>query len=1378
MKIQTKIFVTILFSSVCLLFLASLFFYLNQKKTLKQQVFNQLKSIASLQSARLDSIIEQNIERLQLVSSRTQLRLSLERYLVDGEKEPQEKMIRILHDAKSSIPSFKSISIISLDGSIAASTASYPSINSSPFDNGFFVRSQNERSADTLFLDAKDNQVLLLGGPLHLNGKLLGVLVIESAVNNILSSVKNYSGLGESGEIIITRINNNGDAHFLFPTRFDDKAALKRIISKETPNCPLQQLTSKNTSLLSMGLDYRGQTVLCVANYIGKANWVVFAKLDYSEALQGSNRTRDLLIIVAIALTFVAMLISFVFARNITKPILHLTKSMKKVSDGDLSIIIKKISTDEIGTLSKSFNEMIQKRKQAEEELRASDKKLHTLLNVTTDIAFLIDSTGILLEINDALAKSLGKEKEELIGKKVFDFLPEEIAKSRMFKLQKIVEFEEALQWVDRREGRFFFNSAYPIFDKNRNVEQIAVFAVDITSQKQVKEALQNSESQLRQIIDLVPHFIFVKDDTGKFEIVNKATAEVFGTTVEDLTGRRDTEFVATEEEMEHFRADDLEVIHSGKTKFIPEELITDSEGNTRYLQTTKVPFKFSAHKRPSLLGISVDITWRLEEGKKKEHLLYLMNERMKELGCLYAIAESIRKKVTLEEVYQDVVMLIPPAWQYSNITCARISIGDQEWVSQPARKSPWVQTSNIVVQGKIRGAVEVYYLEQRSEAAEGPFLIEERDLINAIASSLSEAIEYNIVETSQKRLSQAIEQASESVIITDNEGNIEYVNPAFEKLSGYSSQESLGQNPRFLNSGTHDHIFYKELWSTILQGDTWSGRLINKKKDNSLYEEDATISPVLDNTNKISHFLAVKRDVSKEVLLESQLNIALQESNLKLEELVGKRTEELLQAKKDAVAANQAKSRFLANMSHELRTPLNGILGYSQILKRRASPDTDIDGLDVIQNSAEHLLTLINDILDLAKVEAGKLELNPTECRLPLFLQSISELIRVQAEDKNILLSFEPHPSLPEGVMVDEKCLRQVLLNLLGNALKFTEYGEIRFGVEVLASGTEQKVNLRFTVEDSGIGINPKQLDKIFLPFEQIAKAYDQIEGTGLGLSISRQIIQMMHSELHVKSPLPISSAERRSGDGSIFWFDLSVPVVDIPHRVLSPSGSDIIGYKGDRKIILVVDDQLYNSMLLNDFLVALGFTVVIANDGQQAMVDTLEYHPDLILMDLVMPGMSGLEVTKNIRELNDSAINSTPIIAVSANVLETSRQKCLESGCQAFLEKPVDLQKLLDLVKSHLQLEWVHRKNRSIIDEQNIAKTDDDVIPPPPEELETLLELAMFGNMQKIVTWTEHITVKDGKYAPFAYRIRDLAKSYEDREILTMVKHYLARE
>lgn len=178
---------------------------------------------------------------------------------------------------------------------------------------------------------------------------------------------------------------------------------------------------------------------------------------------------------------------------------------------------------------------------------------------------------------------------------------------------------------------------------------------------------------------------------------------------------------------------------------------------------------------------------------------------------------------------------------------------------------------------------------------------------------------------------------------------------------------------------------------------------------------------------------------------------------------------------------------------------------------------------------------------------------------------------------------------------------------------------------------------------------------------------------------------------------------------------------------------------------------------MLLNDFLVALGFTVVIANDGQQAMVDTLEYHPDLILMDLVMPGMSGLEVTKNIRELNDSAINSTPIIAVSANVLETSRQKCLESGCQAFLEKPVDLQKLLDLVKSHLQLEWVHRKNRSIIDEQNIAKTDDDVIPPPPEELETLLELAMFGNMQKIVTWTEHITVKDGKYAPFAYRIRD---------------------
>ena len=282
---------------------------------------------------------------------------------------------------------------------------------------------------------------------------------------------------------------------------------------------------------------------------------------------------------------------------------------------------------DKEGNLSEiiEYSIDITDRKQAEERLRESEEKLNTLLNATTDVAGLAEADGTFLAANDALAKNLGRKKEELIGKSMFDFLSAGVAERRRVVLQGIVASKKPLQWEDEHAGRYFANSVYPIFDDNGNVKQIAMFAKDTSERKQAENKLKESEAQLRQIIDLVPHFIFVKDETGKFEIVNKATAEVFGTTVEDLTGRRDSEFVATEEEMEHFRSDDLEVIRSGKTKFIPEEPITDSENNLRYLQTTKVPFNFSATKKPSLLGVAVDITRRV----RAEEILALEKRRI-----------------------------------------------------------------------------------------------------------------------------------------------------------------------------------------------------------------------------------------------------------------------------------------------------------------------------------------------------------------------------------------------------------------------------------------------------------------------------------------------------------------------------------------------------------------------------------------------------------------------------------------------------------------------------------------------------------------------------------------------------------------------------
>jgi len=283
----------------------------------------------------------------------------------------------------------------------------------------------------------------------------------------------------------------------------------------------------------------------------------------------------------------------------------------------------------------------IMQRKQAENSknatLQKSEEKLNTLMNATTNVMFLANSDGTIIQCNDALLKNFCMKKEELIGKTIFDILSGKIKETRMAKFQQIRNSKKSLQWNDDRAGIYYENSVYPILDDNGNVKQFAVFAVNITGRRKMEKKIKESEFQLRQIIDLVPHFIFVKDETGKFEIVNKAVAEAFGTTVDDLTGRRDSEFVATEEEMEHFRSDDLEVIKFGKIKFIPEESITDSENNIRYLQTTKVPFKSSTTNKNALLGVSVDITKRKQAEMEQEKLQtqLIQSQKMESIGTL-----------------------------------------------------------------------------------------------------------------------------------------------------------------------------------------------------------------------------------------------------------------------------------------------------------------------------------------------------------------------------------------------------------------------------------------------------------------------------------------------------------------------------------------------------------------------------------------------------------------------------------------------------------------------------------------------------------------------------------------------------------------------
>ncbi|HVK54546.1 MAG TPA: ATP-binding protein [Burkholderiales bacterium] len=389
-----------------------------------------------------------------------------------------------------------------------------------------------------------------------------------------------------------------------------------------------------------------------------------------------------------------------------------------------------------------------------------------------------------------------------------------------------------------------------------------------------------------------------------------------------------------------------------------------------------------------------------------------------------------------------------------------------------------------------------------------------------------------------------------------------------------------------------------------------------------------------------------------------------------------------LVDAKNKAEAATQAKSVFLANMSHELRTPLNAVLGYAQILKRAKNlTERQVYGLDIIQNSGQHLLSLLNDLLDLAKIEAGKFKLFLAPIDLPTFLRGISDMIRVRAEQKDLLFIYEAPPDLPAAIHADEQRLRQILLNLLGNAVKFTDQGQIKLGVRCLATEDSLGV-LRFEISDTGVGMSDDQLKSIFQPFEQVGDTQRRISGTGLGLSISRHLTQMMGGDISVHSEL---------GKGSSFSFDLSFRIE--PNAVeVQDIHKPVAAYEGPRRTVLIVDDVAANRSLLSDLLENLGFEIRVAENGQTALARVQMTMPDIILMDIRMPVMGGLEAIRRLRGMPN--VKSIPIIAISASATREDEGYSLAAGANDFLSKPIDEGRLLEAIGTHLGLVWVYEK------------------------------------------------------------------------------------
>ncbi|MEA3207361.1 MAG: hypothetical protein QOE70_418 [Chthoniobacter sp.] len=504
-------------------------------------------------------------------------------------------------------------------------------------------------------------------------------------------------------------------------------------------------------------------------------------------------------------------------------------------------------------------------------------------------------------------------------------------------------------------------------------------------------------------------------------------------------------------------------------------------------------------------------------------------------------------------------------------------------------------------------------------------------------------------------------------VAITDPRGRITYVNDKFCAISKYSRPELIGQDHRLINSGYHPQPFIRDLWETISAGRVWKGEIKNRAKDGTVYWVDTTIVPFLDRRGQPIEYVAIRADITERKEKEASLLSTM--ANLVTAE------QEAKAFRAEAERANAAKSEFLANMSHEIRTPMNGILGMTDLaLETDLNPDQR-NYLGMVKTSAHSLLGLINDILDFSKIEAGKLEIESIDFHLHDCLDGLLKPLIIRAQQKGLVLTADLSPEVPDHLTGDPLRLRQILINLLDNAIKFTDRGAVAVRVAG-ETGADEERYLHFAVTDTGAGIPAAKQALIFEAFAQADGSTTRTHGgTGLGLAIAAQLVGKMGGRIWVEST---------EGVGTTFHFTtlLLIAIGGAAPAEPAPAAPPIVRAAQGLRILLA-EDNVINSALATGILEKRGHSLVQAWHGGEALAAAAAEVFDLILMDVQMPVMDGLEATRRIREAERAAGRHTPIVAMTAHAMAGDRERCLAAGMDDYLSKPLHKSELLALIE-----------------------------------------------------------------------------------------------